>query len=140
MFSLETIPQKDRQINPDCGFRGQRMFVWIPLTGRTVAGACACVCVCMCVWCLCLSVQRRTGERGRRERVWSFVFSSARCLRLVVYSLQLSQQANYVEKLQQRVESHIFLHTTTTGDDYMMQKITGNGSFVLSHMPSEHVS
>lgn len=45
MFSLVTIPQENRQTGPDCGFQGQRMFIWIPLTGHPVAGVCVCACI-----------------------------------------------------------------------------------------------
>lgn len=66
MFSLVTISQENGQINPDCGFKGQRMFVWIPLKGQTVAGVCACMCIHMCVCVVFLSVCAEE-TRGKRE-------------------------------------------------------------------------
>ncbi len=50
--------------------------------------------------CVRVCTEEKRGKSKGGE-VWSFVFSSGPCLRLVVYSLQLSQQANYVEKLLQ---------------------------------------
>lgn len=95
------------------------MFVWILLTGQTVAAVCVRACalsVSVVSVCLC---KRRTGARQRGRGVWSVVFSSARCPRLVLYALQLSQQANYVEKLQRRAERDAF---PSTGEEYTLEK------------------
>lgn len=56
MFSLVTIPLENRQINPDCGFQGERMFVWVPLTGQAVAGVCTRMYIYVCVCVVFLSV------------------------------------------------------------------------------------
>lgn len=43
------------------------MFVWILLTGQTVAAVCLCACMCIkCVCCLCLCKRRK--DRGKTER------------------------------------------------------------------------
>lgn len=78
------------------------MFVWITLTGQTEAGVQV---PSVFVWLFRLSAQRRTEEQ--REEGESGVLFFSGCLRLPVYSVQLSQQANCGEKKKRQLQVKI---------------------------------
>lgn len=83
----------------------------------------------------------RKGGRGKRRRVWRLVFSSAQHLRLVIYSLQLSQQANYVEKIATASgKSHFVAHNSHRGEVYMMQKMPETVNLCNFIFSNRHVS
>lgn len=122
MFSSATIPQENRQINPDCGFQGQRMFVWIPPTGQTVAGVCACMYIYVCVVYVAVCAEEK-GYRGKRGRESGVLFSAVlRAWGLSFTVCSCHNKQTMWKNCNSEWKATFFQHATTTGDDYMMQK------------------